>query len=63
MSPTERGRPPDKEFFHHLLGDINPPILGVDLLLDEIHRENRSKILRTDRLLGRRVEGRLQGGG
>jgi hypothetical protein len=59
----ERSRPPDEEFFHHLLGDINPPILGVDLLFYEIHGEDRGKVLGTDRLLGPWVEGRLQGAG
>src|SRR2546426_5055324 len=62
---NERRRPPELEDITHLVGDLDPA-LAADLLLDELHREQRGEILRPDGLAGPRVQhgwrGRLEVG-
>jgi hypothetical protein len=53
---------PDEEFLHYTLWDVDPSLLA-DLLLDEVHGENRGKVLGSDRLPCARMEVRLEGCG
>src|SRR5206468_7382583 len=61
----QRRRAPELEDVAHLVGDLDPARLA-DLLLDQLHREERGEILRADRLAGARVQhgrrGRLEVG-
>src|SRR6267142_1048956 len=41
---VERGRAPQAEHVAHLVRDLDPPLLA-DLLLDQLHREERGQIL------------------
>ena len=56
----ERGGAPQAQDVAHLVGDLDPALLA-DLLLDQLHGEERSQILRPDRLAGARVQRRRQG--
>src|SRR5437867_2542074 len=51
----ERGGPPQPQDVAHLVGDLDPA-LAADLLLDQLHREQRREIGGADRLLGARME-------
>jgi hypothetical protein len=57
----EGGGSPEKEFLHHFLRDIDPSLLA-DLLFNQIHGENRGKILRADRLPCPRMDDGLERG-
>src|SRR5581483_7394037 len=46
----------------HLFGNFDPPLLG-DLLLDQLHREQRGEVVRPDRLAGAGVQHRGRRGG
>ena len=49
VGAVERSRPPEPVDVAHLVRDRDPALLR-DLLLDDLHREERSEISRTDRL-------------
>src|SRR3990170_709304 len=58
---VERRRPPQAVEGAHGLGDLDPALLA-DLLLDQLHREQRRQVLGPDRLAGAGVQRRRQGG-
>ena len=49
MSPVQRRGPPLIQYLQYLLRDIDPSIL-TDLLLDQVHRKNRSQHVGRDRV-------------
>ena len=59
MGPVEGRRPPEPVDVPHGLGDVDPPLLA-HLLLDDLHREQRSEILRADGLERARVDHRRE---
>src|SRR5439155_5581787 len=58
--PHQRGRPPEPECLLNRLRDVDIAFLG-HLLLDQLHREERRQVLRTNGLLGGGMQRRAPG--